>query len=96
MKYEPFDALNWLTQLGAERSAMLIHRASFATTLMGQFRARYLLLKPLKKFDCWAVRNCPPASLNHAYGALAPRRIIRLANEQFRIGQTIHISSKVL
>ena len=96
MKYEPFDALNWLTQLGAERSAMLIHRASFATTQMGQNRAPDFLFMPLKKFDSWAVRNCPPASLNHAYGALAPRRIIRLANEQFRIGQTIHIPSKVL
>jgi|GEM_PF-4234214 len=26
VKYEPFDDLYWLTQLGAERSAMIIHR----------------------------------------------------------------------
>ena len=39
MKYEPFDALYWFTQLGAERSAMLIHQASFATTQMGQYKA---------------------------------------------------------
>ena len=96
MKYEPFDALNWFTQLGAERSAMPLHRASFATTLMDQFRAPYLSLKPLKQFDSWAVRICPPASPNHAYGALATQRTTRLASEQFQIGQTIHISSKVL
>ena len=88
MKYEPFDALNWFTQLGAQRSAMPSHRASFATTLMGLYRAAYFVIKPLKKFDSWAVRNCPPASPNRAYGALAPRRTIRLAREQFRIGQT--------
>ncbi len=96
MKYEPLDALHWSTQPGAERSAMLIHRASFATTLMDQYRAPEFLLQPLKLFDIWAVGICPPASLNHAYGALAPQRIIRLASEQFRIGQTIHISPKAL
>jgi hypothetical protein len=96
MKYEPFDAQYWSTQLGAERSSMPSHRASFATTLMGQYRAPDFLFKPLKQFDSWAVRNCPPASLNRAFGALAPRRTIRLASEQFRFGQTIHISSKVL
>ena len=96
MKYEPFDALYWSTQLDAERRGMPSHRASFATTLMGQYRAPVFLLKPLKQFDRWAVRNCPPASLNRAYGALAPLRTIRLASEKFRIGQTIHISSKVL
>ncbi len=93
MTYEPFDALYWSIQLGAQRSAMPSHRASFATTLMGLYRAPALILNPLKQFDNWAVRNCSPALLN---GTLAPRRTIRLANEQFRIGQTIHMSSKVL
>jgi hypothetical protein len=96
MKYEPFDAQYWPTQLDAERSAMPWHRASFATTLKGLYWALDFLHKPLKQFDSWAVRNCPPASLNRAYGALAPQRTIRLASEQFRIDQTIHISSKVL
>ena len=96
MKYEPFDALYWFTQLDAERRAMLIHRASFATTLMGLYWAPAFLHKPLKQFDSWAVRNYPLASLNRTYGALAPRRTIRLTSEQFRIGQTIHISPKVL
>ena len=95
MKYEPFDVLYWFTQLGAERSAMPSHRASFATTLMGQYKTPIFLQKSLKQFDSWAVRICPPASLNRAYGALAPQRTIRLASEQFQIGQTIHISSKV-
>ena len=83
MKYEPFDALYWFTQLGAERSAMLIHRASFATMQMGQNRAPDLLFKLLKQFDSWAVQNCPPVSLNHAYGAMAPKHTIRLTCEQF-------------
>jgi hypothetical protein len=96
MKYEPFDALYGCTQLDAERGSMPSHRANFAMTLMGLYRAPDFLLKPLKQFDSWAVRNCPPASLNRAYGALAPLRTIRLTCEQFRIGQTIHISSKVL
>ncbi|MCP4183716.1 MAG: hypothetical protein GY761_10420 [Hyphomicrobiales bacterium] len=95
MKYEPFDALYWPTQLDAERRAMLIHRASFATTLMGQYRTPAFLHKLLKQFDSRAVRNCP-ALLNRACGALVAQRTIRLASEQFRIGQTIHISSKVL
>jgi len=96
MKYEPFDALYWSTQLGAKRSAMLSHRASFATTQMGLYGAPILKHKPLISIGGWAVRNCPPASLNSAYGATAPRRTIRLAGEQFRIGQTINISSKML
>ena len=96
MKYEPFDALYWSTQLGAERSAMLKYRARFATTLMGQYRTPEFLVKPSKQIYSWAVRNCPPISLNRAYGAAAPWRTIRLVVEQFRIGQTIHISSKVL
>jgi len=53
MEYEPFDALYWFTQLGAERSAMPSYRASFATTLMDPYRAFYLSLKPLKQFDDW-------------------------------------------
>jgi hypothetical protein len=100
MKYEPFDAPHWSTQLGAKRSAMPHHigqhRASFATTLMGLYGAPDSPGKSLKKFDNWAVRNCPPTSLNRAYGAMAPLRTIRLAGKQFRIGQTIHISSKAL
>ncbi|MCP4182625.1 MAG: hypothetical protein GY761_04820 [Hyphomicrobiales bacterium] len=95
MTYEPFDALYWSIQLGAERSAMPSHRVSVATTLMGLYRAPALILKPLKQFDNWAVRNCPTALLNRAYGALAPLRTIRPASEQFRIGQMIHMSSKV-
>jgi hypothetical protein len=50
----------------------------------------------IEKFDNWAVRNCPPTALNLGFGAMAPLRTIRLAGEQFRIGQTIHISSKAL
>ena len=96
MKYEPFDSLYWSTQLGAERSAMLKYRASFATTLMGQYRTPEFLGKPLNQIYNWAVLNCPPTSLTRAYGAAAPWRTIRLLIEQFGIGQTIHISSKVL
>jgi hypothetical protein len=83
MKYEPFDALYWFTQLDVERSAMPSHRASFATTLMGLYGTPVFLPIPLKKFYRWAVRNYPPALLNGAYGALAPQRTIRLASEQF-------------
>ncbi len=96
MKYEPFDAPYWSTQLDAEGSALPTRRASFATTLMGLDRAPRPLDRPFKSFDSWAGRNCPPTSLNCAYGAMAPRRTIRLAGEQFRIGQTIYISPKVL
>jgi len=71
-------------------------RTSFAMTLMGQYRAPDFLIKPLKQFDRLADRNCSHASLNRAYGALAPLRTIRLASEQFRTGQALHISLKVL
>jgi hypothetical protein len=50
MKYEPYDALYWFTQLGAERGAMPWHRASLATTLMGQYRAPVFQHKSLKQF----------------------------------------------
>ena len=96
MNYEPFDALYWFTQLDAERGAMPSHRASFATMLMGLYRVPNFKYRPLFSFNTKTIRNCPQSLLNRAYGAMAPQCTIRLASEQFRIGQTIHISSKVL
>ncbi len=104
MKYEPFNAPYRSTRPDVERSAMLVHRASFAptpiTTLMGRFAAPCPLWKLLKTCDKWASRNRPTAALNSACGTPAPQKPIlretRLAGEQFRFGQTIHISSNVL
>ena len=96
MTYEPFDALYRSTQLDAQRTAMPSFRASFATPLMDQYRAPVLTPVPLKSLDSRAVRNCLPASLNRVCGAGAPRSTIRLAGKQFRVGQTIHMSSKAL
>ena len=96
MKYKPFDVPYRSTRLGAERSAMLVHRASFATTPMGRYGAPWQLWKMLKMCGKRADRNCPPAALNFACGTPATQkpilRAIRLAGEQFRFGQTIHIS----
>jgi len=96
MKYEPFDVPYLFTLLGAERSAMLWHQASFATKQMGRYGAPLVWRKILKTQSKRADLNCPPALLTWACGATAPRRPTRLAGEQFRRGQTIHISSKVL
>jgi hypothetical protein len=96
MIYEPFDALYWPAQLGAERRAMPSHRASFATTLMGLYKVPVFLHQPLKLFDSRVVQNYPHAALNRAFGALVLLRTTRQASEQFRIGPTIHIPSKVL
>ncbi len=100
MEYEPFDAPYRPTRPGAECSAMLVHRASFATNPVGRFGAPYPLWKLLKTCDKRAGRNYPPAALNSASGTPTPQkpvlRATRLACEQFRFGQTIHISSNVL
>ncbi len=62
-----FDVSCRSTRPDAECSAMLAHRASFATTPMDRYGAPWSLSKLLKTYDKRADQNCPPAALKFAY-----------------------------
>ncbi len=96
MRYEPLDVLYWTTQPDSLHHAMGSHQPAITTTLMVLCSAPAFSYEQSEQFDIRAVQNYPTASLNGAYGAVAPLRANHQANKQFRIGQLILSSTKAL